>query len=222
MLRPRSMKIYDSFGPNPRALRMFLHEKGIEIPKAAVDLLGMENRRPPYTDRNPGGQLPSLEMDDGRVIGETVAIFEYLEEKHPSPALLGSTPEDRAETRSWQRRVELRITEHLYNGFRFAEGIELFRPRLRVLPEAAEGLKATVRDNLVWLDGLLERKTWIAGDRFTIADIILYCALDFGRGVGQQFDAHLRNVAGWFERVAARPSAAASLHPMAATIGSAG
>ena len=222
MLRPRSMKIYDSFGPNPRALRMLLHEKGIEIPKEAVDLLGMENRRPPYTDRNPGGQLPSLEMDDGRVIGETVAIFEYLEERHPSPPLVGATPEDRAETRCWQRRVELRITEHLYNGFRFAEGIELFRPRLRVLPEAADGLKATVRDNLVWLDGLLAGKTWIAGDRFTIADIILYCALDFGRGVGQQFDPDLRNLAGWFERVAARPSAAASLHPMAATIGSAG
>ena len=83
MLRPRPMKIYDSFGPNPRALRMFLLEKGVDIPKEDVDLLGMENRRPPYTDRNPGGQLPSLEMENGRVIGETVAIFEYLEEKHP-------------------------------------------------------------------------------------------------------------------------------------------
>ena len=161
----------------------------------------MENRRAPYTDRNPGGQLPSLEMDDGRVIGETVAIFEYLEEKHPAPPLVGSTPEERAETRCWQRRVELRITEHLYNGFRFAEGIELFRPRLRVLPEAAEGLKATARDNLVWLDGLLEGKPWIAGDRFTIADVILYCALDFGRGVGQPVPGDLRNVTAWFERV---------------------
>src|SRR5262249_52091331 len=163
--------------------------------------------------RNPGGQLPSLEMDDGCVIGETVAIFEYLEEKHPMPPLVGSTPEERAETRCWQRRVELRITEHLYNGFRFAEGIELFRPRLRVLPEAAEGLKATVRDTLAWLDGLLGGKTWIVGPRFTIADIILYCAADFGRGVGQPIDSGLRNVHGWFERVAARPSAAASLHP---------
>ena len=80
----------------------------------------------------------------------------------------------------WQRRIELRITEHLYNGFRFAEGIELFRPRLRVLPEAAEGLKATVRDNLGWLDALMAGKQFIVGDRFTIADIILYCALDFG------------------------------------------
>src|SRR5262245_29280050 len=216
------MKIYDSFGPNPRALRMVLLDKGLDLPKVEVDLLGMESRRPPYTDRNPGGQLPALELDDGTTIGETVAIFEYLEERHPTPALIGTTPEERAETRCWQRRVELRITEHLYNGFRFAEGLELFRPRLRVLPEAAEGLKATVRDNLGWLDPLLAGRTWIVGPRFTVADIILYCALDFGRGVGQSVDATLTQVTAWFERVAARPSAAASLHPLSSTVGSAG
>jgi glutathione S-transferase len=216
------MKVYDSFGPNPRALRMFLHEKGLDLPKADVDLLGAENRRPPYTDRNPGGQVPALELDDGRVLGETVAIFEYLEEKHPKPPLVGTTAEERADTRQWQRRVELKITEHLYNGFRFAEGIELFKPRMRVLPEAADGLKATARDNLAWLDGLLAGRKFLAGDRFTIADVILYCALDFGRGVAQPFDPSLKNVAVWFERVSARPSAAASLHPMSTVIGSAG
>jgi glutathione S-transferase len=216
------MRIYDSFGPNPRALRMFLAEKGIELPKVDVDLLGAENRRAPYTDKNPGGQMPALELDDGRVIGETVAIFEYLDEKHPKPSLVGATPEERAEARQWQRRVELKITEHLYNGFRFAEGLALFQPRMRVLPEAAEGLKATARDNLAWLDGLLAGRKFIAGDRFTIADIILYCALDFGRGVGQAFDPSLKNVAAWFERIGARPSAAGSLHPMSSAIGSAG
>jgi glutathione S-transferase len=216
------MKLYDSFGPNPRALRMVLLEKQLELPKVEIDLLGAENRRPPYTDRNPGGQVPALELDDGRVIGETVAIFEYLEEKHPTPPLIGTTPEERAETRCWQRRVELRITEHLYNGFRFAEGLELFRPRLRVLPEAAEGLKATVRDNLAWLDPLLAGRSWIVGSRFTVADVILYCALDFGRGAGQPLDGSLTNVAAWFERVAARSSAAASLHPLASAVGSAG
>jgi glutathione S-transferase len=128
------MRIYDSFGPNPRALRMFLQEKGIDLPKVDVDLLGAENRRAPYTDKNPGGQVPALELDDGRVLGETVAIFEYLDEKHPTPALVGRTPEERAETRQWQRRVELKITEHLYNGFRFAEGLPLFQARMRVLP----------------------------------------------------------------------------------------
>jgi len=213
------MKMYDSFGPNPRALRMFLIEKDIDLPKISVDLMGAENRQAPYTDKNPGGQVPALELDDGRVIGETVAIFEYLEEKHPTPPLIGRTAEERAETRQWQRRVELKITEHLYNGFRFAEGIELFRSRMRVLPEAAEGLKAIARDNFAWLDPLLEGRQFIAGDRFTVADIILYCAVDFGASVGQTLDPALKNVAAWEKRVAARPSAAGSLHPMSGATG---
>jgi glutathione S-transferase len=213
------MRIYDSFGPNPRALRMFLAEKGLEIPKADVDILAAENREDAYVAKNPGGQLPALELDDGRVLGETVAIFEYLEELHPTPPLVGTTREERAETRMWQRRVELKITEHLYNGFRFAEGIELFRSRMRVLPEAADGLKATAQDGLAWLDPLLAGRSWIAGDRFTVPDIALYCALDFGRSVGQPLDPALANVGAWLERVAARPTAERSLHPQAEAIG---
>lgn len=213
------MKTYDSFGPNPRALRMFLAEKGLAVPKIDVDLLGGENRQAGYVAKNPGGQLPALELDDGRVIGETVAIFEYLEETHPTPPLIGTTPEERAEARMWQRRVEFKITEHLYNGFRFSEGIELFRPRMRVLPEASAGLKAMAQDGLTWLDALLAGRQWIAGDRFTMADVILYCALDFGRGVGQPLDPALQNVGAWFERVAARPSAVRSLHPQAEAVG---
>src|ERR1700687_5283862 len=123
------MHVYDSLGPNPRALRMYLAEKGISIPKKDVDLLGAENRKPPYTDHNPGGQLPALELDNGKCVGETVAIFEYLEEKFPNPPLIGATAEDRAETRQWQRRVELGISENLYNGFRFSQGLELFKHR---------------------------------------------------------------------------------------------
>src|SRR2546421_11762566 len=125
------MEIYDSLGPNPRALRMFLAEKELSIPLKPVDLMGAENRKPPYTDRNPGGQIPALELDNGKCIGETVAIFEYLEEKNPKPALIGATPEERAEARQWQRRVELNITENLYNGFRYSEGLELFKNRMR-------------------------------------------------------------------------------------------
>jgi glutathione S-transferase len=213
------MKVYDAFGPNPRALRMFLLEKGLTLPSLQVDLLGAENRRGVYLTKNPGGQVPALELDDGRTIGETVAIFEYLEERHPTPPLIGTTPEERAETRMWQRRVELGITEHLYNGFRYAEGLELFRERMRVLPEAADGLKAIVRDKLRWLDPLIAGRRFIVGDRFTIADIILYAALDFGGSVGQPLDPTLGNVGGWLERVRARPSAEASLHPAAAATG---
>src|SRR5258706_11514435 len=105
------MRIYDSFGPNPRALRMYLHEKALELTKIDVDLLGAENRRAPYTERNPGGQVPALELDDGRVLGETVAIFEYLDEKYPATPPVGRAPAERAQTRPWPRPVELEITE---------------------------------------------------------------------------------------------------------------
>jgi glutathione S-transferase len=213
------MKLYDAFGPNPRAMRMFLAEKGITIPSTNVDMMTAENRKPPYTDRNPGGQVPALELDNGKCIGETVAIFEYLEEKHPTPALIGSTAEERAEARQWQRRVELQITEHLYNGFRYSEGLQMFKDRMRVLPEASAGLKAIVQDKLKWLDQLLEGKQYIAGDRFTVADIILYCALDFGAGVKQPIDPSLKNVNAWFKRVDSRPSAKSSRHPDSAKTG---
>ena len=210
------MLLYNSLGPNPRSMRMFLAEKGITIPTRELDILAAENRKPPYTDRNPGGQMPALELDNGKCIGETVAIFEYLEEKHPNPPLIGSTPEERAETRQWQRRIELQITEHLYNAFRYGEGFEMFKTRMRVLPEAAPGLKQIVQDKLKWLEGLMDGKQFIAGERFTIADIILYCALDFGAGMGQPIDPSLTRVKAWFDRVDSRPSAKSSLHPSSA------
>src|SRR5262249_45957240 len=99
-----TMLLYDSFGPNPRAMRMFIAEKKIAIPTRVVDIMKAENRQAAYNERNPGGQLPALELDNGKCIGETVAIWDYLEEKNPSPALIGETPEDRAETHQWQRR----------------------------------------------------------------------------------------------------------------------
>jgi glutathione S-transferase len=212
------MQIYDSFGPNPRAMRMFMAEKGISIPLKPVDLLKAENRRPPYTDRNPGGQLPALELDSGKWIGETVAIWEYLEEKHPTPALIGSTAEERADARQWQRRIEQGITENVYNGFRFTEGLDLFKDRMLCRPEAGPGLKAIAQDRLKWLDGQITGRDYIVPNRFTISDIILYCALDFAAGVGQTIDPTLKNVTGWFKRIEARPSATASLHPAAAQL----
>src|SRR5579875_3010680 len=100
----QTMRLYDSFGPNPRATRMFMAEKAITIPITPIDVMNAENRRSPYISRNPGGTLPALELDNGQCIGETVAIWEYLEEIHPTPPLIGTTPEERAETRQWQRR----------------------------------------------------------------------------------------------------------------------
>src|SRR5512145_1708497 len=105
------MTLYDSFGPNPRLVRMFMAEKGIDLPRVQLDIMAGENRGDAYRQRNPFGQLPALELDDGRVISETVVICEYLEEKHPKPPLVGTTAEERAETRMWTRRAVLNVVE---------------------------------------------------------------------------------------------------------------
>jgi glutathione S-transferase len=204
------MKFYNSIGPNPHVVKMFMAEKGLDIPRVEIDLMKGDNRREPYLSKNPAGQMPALELEDGTVVTEITVICEYLEEKHPSPPLIGRTPEERAETRMWTRRIDLNICEPMANGFRYAEGLGLFKDRMRCLPEAADGLKAITRDKLAWLDGLIAGRAFIVGDRFTLADILLFCFLEFGAGVGQPLDPANKNIAAWHERVKARPSVAAS------------
>ena len=215
------MKLLNSFGPNPRMVRMFAIEKGIDLPQQEHDLLGAENRGDAYLAKNPGGQMPALELDDGTVIAETIAICEYLEEKHPSPVLVGGSAEERAENRMWMRRVEQNITENMYNGFRYAEGIDLFRDRMVCIPEAADGLKAKANERQAWLDGLLEGKEYITG-KFSAVDMVLFCCMDFCKDVGQPINRDLKNLSAWYDRVGARPSAAASLHPGSAEVKMAG
>lgn len=204
------MKFYNSIGPNPRVVKMFMQEKGIEIPVVEVDLMQGENRKEPFLSRNPAGQLPALELDDGSTIAEITAICEYLDEKFPGGSLLGTTPEERAEARMWTRRVDLNVCEPLTSGFRFSEGLPLFENRMRCLPEAAAGLKAIAQDKLGWLDQLIEGKEFLAGKRMTLADIMLFGFLDFGAVVGQTINPEHKNIVAWFERMKARPSAAAS------------
>jgi glutathione S-transferase len=200
------MKLYDSIGPNPRVVRMFLAEKGINVPVQTVDLAAGENRQPAHLARNPHGQMPTLELDDGSYISETVAICEYLEEKHPAPALIGTTPEERAEARMWRQRIDLNICQHIANGYRFSQGLKRFESRIVCAPEGAAGLKKIAADRIRWLDGQIAGKEFICGPRFTLADIKLYCWLDFAGKVGQPLDAANNNIVAWFERVNARPS----------------
>ena len=204
------MKFYNSIGPNPRVVKMFMKEKGIDLPFVEIDIMKGDNRKEPFLSKNPSGQLPALELDDGSVLAEITAICEYLDEKFPGTSLIGSTPEERAETRMWTRRVDLNICEPLTSGFRYAEGLAMFKDRMRCLPEAAPGLKAIAQDKLAWLDKLLEGREFLAGKRLTLADILLFGFLDFGAMVGQPVNPENRNVAAWFERMKARPSAAAS------------
>lgn len=205
------MKFYNSVGPNPRVVRMFMAERGIEVPRVEVDLRGGENRRPPYTAKNPAGQTPYLELDDGTVLTEITAICEYLDETAPpgGPPLIGATPLERAECRMWTRRVDLNICEPLANGFRFAEGLKMFENRTRCVPEAAAGLKLMAQDKLRWLDGLMAGRPFLCGERLTLADILLFAFLDFGAKVRQPIDPALGNVVAHHGRMAARPSAAA-------------
>lgn len=205
------MKLYQSIGPNPRVVLMFLEEKGAVIDRAFVDIMKGENRQPDFVAKNPFGQVPLLEMDDGTYLSESTAICGYIEEKFPTPALIGSTAEERAVTSMLTRRLDYDVVGPMTTAFRGSEGLPMFQSRMRCLPEAADGLKACARDGLAAFDALLAGKTWLAGDRFTLADILLYCLTEFGKMVGQPLPESLANLAAWSERVAARPSAAASL-----------
>lgn len=203
------MKFYNSIGPNPRAVRMFMAEKGIKVPLVEVDLMKAENRQDAYKLKNAAGQLPCLELDDGSTVSEITAICEYLEETHPTPALIGSTPKEKAESRQWTRRIDLNIVEPLANGFRYSEGLPLFKDRIPTAPEAAAGLKRVAQDRMMWLDKMVEGRKYLCGDRFTYADIHLFAFLDFGKQVGQQINPEAKNLLAMYDRVAARPSAKA-------------
>lgn len=207
------MLLLDALSPGPRTVRMYLAEKGLWLPSRQVDVFSGENREAAFLRLNPAGQTPALLLDDGSAIAESIAIIEYLEELHPAPALIGTTAAERAGTRQWQRRVELNITENLHNAYHYAEGLARFRDRIPVAPEAAAGLKRVAQDRIAWLDRMLDARPWLAGERYTVADIWLYVWLDFADSVGQPFDRALPRIGAWFSRVAARPAAAASLHP---------
>ena len=200
------MKLLNSVGPNPHLVRIFAKEKGIDLELVPVDLMGGENRQDDYKAKNPAGGLPTLQLDDGTYIGETLVICEYLEDTHPEPALIGTTPEEKANVRAWTRRAELAVTAPMADGFRYSEGLPLFKDRFRTIPEAADGLKAKAQDGLAFLDQQIEGREFIAGDHFSLADVLLVSFLIFGASVGQPLNPEHKNISAWFERVSQRPS----------------
>lgn len=204
------MKLHTSIGPNPRLVNLFIAEKGLSLPTVMVDIIGGENRRPPFLAMNPAGGTPVLELDDGTALAETVAICEWLEEMHPAPALIGATARDRAITRMWTRRVDLLVVQPMTAGFRGAEGLPLFKDRLRCLPQAADDLKLAAREGLAWLDQQLGERRYIAGDTVSLADLLLFSFVEFGAQVGQPLVANNRRLAAWHDRMASRPCAAAT------------
>jgi glutathione S-transferase len=202
------VKLYDSaYAPNPRRVRFFLAEKGIEVPTVQVDIGKAENREPEFLAKNPMGGLPLLELDDGTYIAETVAICRYFEETQPDPPLMGTGAEDRALVEMWQRRMEFEIFLPIAQVFRNTH--ELFKGRVIQVPEYGEACRAVSSSRLAWLDEVLGEREWVAGDRFTIADITAVCGIDFGRLTDIRIQPEQKNLTRWHEAVSSRPGAKA-------------
>ncbi len=206
------MKLYGStYAPNPRRVTMFMAEKGITgVEHIVLDLTANEQKSDAFRAKNPMARTPALELDDGRVLAESRAICTYLEGLYPHPNLMGETAEERAFIEMADRRMEMNLLLYIANCARHTH------PALAVLEQpqfvefgTSQGQK--MRQFAAWLDAELGKQAYVAGDRFTIADITAFCALEFGRGLikfkpGAEGFHHLQ---AWRDKVAERPSAAA-------------
>jgi glutathione S-transferase len=202
------MKIYSSpVAPNPRRVRVFLAEKGLQVPYEDIDIASAVNRQPEFRKKNPLAGVPVLELDNGTCIAESVAICRYFEELHPEPSLFGTGAEAKAVTEMWNRRMELALFLPIADSFR--QRHEFFKGRIRQAPEYAEVQKQNAEDALKWLDTELANRRYIAGDKFTIADITAMVGIDFGRVSKIAIQPEQKNLARWHQEVSARPSAKA-------------
>ncbi|MFY9971667.1 MAG: glutathione S-transferase [Roseiarcus sp.] len=203
------MKLYNSnFAPNPRRVRIFLAEKGLSIPRVEVDLGKLEHKTAEFSALNPFQTIPVLELDDGTKISESIAICRYVEELHPEPNLFGATPLERATVEMWQRRVELHLMLPIAQVMRHSHPhmAQMEDPQI---PDWAAANRPRALRNMLIFDGVLSDRLFIAGDRFTVADITGLVALDFTRPARIAIPAELGNLNRWFAELKARPSAAA-------------
>lgn len=202
------MKIYETrTAPNARRVRIFLAEKGIDMEYVQVDIEKGENLSEAFRKKNPTTKIPVLELDDGSYIGESAAICRYFEELHPENPLMGSTPKEKAEIEMWHRRVEMHLM--LPVGMCFQHTTGYFKDRMT--PVAAWGDESG-KSATAYMEQLNERlgdSTYIAGESFTIADILAMCALDFARVVNIKPTDSQTNLQRWYELVSSRPSAKA-------------
>ena len=212
------MKLYDSYGPNPYTVRLFVLERsGISLEVQPVDILNLENRRPPYTSGvNPRGELPALTLDSGTVITEITAICEYLDEIGTAgTTLIGTNAEERAQTRMWTRRVYLDICHNFVNWWRNGDDATDFYRGYRIPnPSARDTEKLITNQALNQLDADLEGKTFICGDRLTMADIVLFGFINVMLPVVPWLNPPGRlNVAAWFSRMSNRTNSVKALQP---------
>lgn len=203
------MKLYDGGrAPNPRRVRIFLAEKGIDVPLVPVDMGAMGHRSQEITERNPLQRLPVIELDDGTILTESVAICRYFEELHPEPALFGEGALGKAKVEMWQRRMEMHFLLTVANAFRHTH------PAMKEweVPQVAEWGEAN-RPKAIEFLNLLDRdmadREFIAGDSYSIADITGMIGIDFMKPARIELPRELSNVRRWYEAVSSRPSARA-------------
>jgi glutathione S-transferase len=203
------MKLYGAPmpAPNPRRVRVFLAEKGIEIPETPVDLMKREHKSPEHVARNSLGQVPTLELDDGTMISETVAICRYFEETNPEPSLFGRTPTEKANVDMWVRRIEFQLMSPVGNFWRHAHP---FTARLLTqFKDFGESNRQAYSNAQKWLNQELAGRPFIAGDAYSMADICALSTVDFATWIGLPLDEDKSHLKAWHARVTARPSAAA-------------
>ena len=203
------MKLYDSVrAPNPRRVRIFLAEKGIEVPKVMVDLAAFEHRSDEFTKLNPLRRTPALELDDGTVITESVAISRYFEELYPEPSLFGRTPVEKATIEMWNRRVELGLMTEVQMVFRHGHP-GMATHEIPQVQDWAEANKPKMMASLRLINDRLGEVPFIAGMTYSVADITLLCAVDFMKPTKIKVPEELAHVRRWYEVMNARPSAKA-------------
>ena len=206
---PNPMKLYNhALAPHPRRVRIFAAEKGIGLRLADVDILAGQSRTPEFLAKNSSGGVPVLELDDGSCLSESVAICRYLEGLHPEPNLLGRDLREQAEIERWNRRMELELFAAI--GRTVQNTSSIFQGRFKQFPEYGEAQRTLVYQRLERMDRELNGHQFVAGDRFTIADITALVAIDIGGRLAEiKIAPELAHLARWHETVSSRPSAGA-------------
>ena len=194
-------------GMHPRRVRIFLAEKGISIERREVDAAGGANATQDFLRLNPLGKLPVLELDDGTSIAESLAICRYLEALNPDPPLMGRTPREVADIEMWTLRMDHELSQMI--ALAFIHSSDFYRGSIEQIPEVASWARGRALQTMAWLDGELAERRHIAGDGYTLADIVAQCAFVLGKAVGLRIAPDMTNLSRWFTEVTARPTARA-------------
>ena len=199
---------HDPRAPNPRRVRIFLAEKSVAYDTIEVLIANFAHQTPEFRRKNPLALLPVLELPDGRVLRESMAICRYLEETYPEPNLFGADAWERAQIEQWNRHAELELLLPTAQVFRNTHAY--WNGRIKQAPEFGEIMREQIASRFDWLEGELAQRPYLAGQRFTVADITALCAIDFGKVSNLRIKPDSQpNLAAWYARVNERPSAKA-------------